>query len=491
MADTREPGRQLQVETHGLDVIGDADRKGTPRTLFWPWFGANVSVLGVSYGAFALGFGISFWQALAAGVLGILVSFLLCGFVAVAGKRGSAPTMVLGRAAYGVRGNRLPSVVSWVLTVGWETVLVALATMATATVFARLGRGGGTGTEVVALVVVCALTVIGGVMGFDLIMRLQTVITVVTGVLTLGYVGLVADHIHWATVRAIPSGSAQEFIGALVFMMTGFGLGWVNAAADYSRYLPRGSSGRGVIGWTTFGGSLAPLLLLVFGLLLAGSSDTLDKAIAADPIGALTTVLPTWFLVPFAVVAVLGLVGGAVLDIYSSGLALLSAGLRVPRYLAALVDGVLMTAGAVYIVFFADDFLGQFMGFLTTLGVPIAAWCGIMLADLALRRRDYDEADLYRPAGRYGDVPLPPLLLTSAATALGWGLVTNAAASWLTWQGYLLGPLGLGGKSGAWAYANLGVLAALALGFVGTLALSRGRIRAQEARAATTPAPPA
>ncbi|MER5527596.1 cytosine permease [Streptomyces sp. NPDC002677] len=491
MADAREPGRQLQVETHGLDVIGDADRKGTPRTLFWPWFGANVSVLGMSYGAFALGFGISFWQALAAGVLGILVSFLLCGFVAVAGKRGSAPTMVLSRAAYGVRGNRLPSAVSWVLTVGWETVLIALATMATATVFARLGWGGGTGTEVVALVVVCALTVIGGVMGFDLIMRLQTVITVVTGVLTLGYVGLVADHVHWTTVRAIPSGSAQEFIGALVFMMTGFGLGWVNAAADYSRYLPRSSSGRGVIGWTTFGSSLAPLLLLVFGLLLAGSSDALDKAIAADPIGALTTILPTWFLVPFAVVAVLGLVGGAVLDIYSSGLALLSAGLRVPRYLAALVDGVLMIAGSVYIVFFADDFLGQFMGFLTTLGVPIAAWCGIMLADLALRRRDYDEAGLYRPDGRYGDVPLPPLLLTLAATALGWGLVTNSSASWLTWQGYLLGPFGLGGTSGAWAYANLGVLAALALGFLGTLALDRGRVRAQETQAETTPAPPA
>jgi purine-cytosine permease-like protein len=471
------------VETHGLDVIADAERKGTPRTLFWPWFGANVSVLGLSYGAFALGFGTSFWQSLAAGVIGIVVSFLLCGFVAVAGKRGSAPTMVLSRAAYGVRGNRLPSVISWVLTVGWETVLCALATMATATVFDRLGWGGGTGTKVVALVLVGALTVVGGVMGFDLIMRLQTVITVVTGVLTVVYIALVADHIHWSTVSAVPAGSTQDFIGALVFMMTGFGLGWVNAAADYSRYLPRSSAGRGVIGWTTFGASLAPLLLLVFGLLLAGSSAKLSAGIAADPIGALTTILPTWFLVPFAVVAVLGLVGGAVLDIYSSGLALLSAGIKIPRYVAAFVDGVLMIAGSIYIVFFADDFLGQFMGFLTTLGVPIAAWCGIMLADLALRRRDYDEGDLYRPTGRYGDVPPVPLLVTVAATALGWGLVTNSAAGWLDWQGYLLDPFGLGGKSGSWAYANLGVLAALVLGFLGTLALSRTRVRAQEAQA--------
>ncbi|MFE7029846.1 purine-cytosine permease family protein [Streptomyces sp. NPDC057621] len=477
----------LQVEAHGLDVIGDGERKGTPRTLFWPWFGANVSILGLSYGSFVLGFGISFWQALAAGVIGIVFSFLLCGLVAVAGKRGSAPTMVLSRAAYGVRGNRLPAVVSWMLTVGWETVLTALATMATSTVLDRLGWGGGTGTEVVALIVVGALVVVGGVMGFDLIMRLQTVITVVTGVLTVVYIGLVADHIHWSAVSAVPAGSAQEFIGALVFMMTGFGLGWVNAAADYSRYLPRDSSGRGVAGWTTFGASVAPLLLLVFGLLLAGSSTTLSTAIAGDPIGALTTILPTWFLVPFAVVAVLGLVGGAVLDIYSSGLALLAAGLRVPRYLAALLDGVLMIAGSVYIVFVADDFLGQFIGFLTTLGVPVAAWCGVMLADLALRRRDYDEADLFRVEGRYGDVEPLPLLLTLAATALGWGLVTNSAADWLEWQGYLLGPLGLGGKDGTWAYANLGVLAALALGFLGTLALGGGRVRTQEAQAPSGP----
>ncbi|MFS4096235.1 purine-cytosine permease family protein [Streptomyces sp. AF1A] len=486
--DDRSAGRSVQVETHGLDVIGDAERRGSPRTLLWPWFGANVSVLGLSYGAFALGFGISFWQALAAGVLGIVVSFLLCGFVAVAGKRGSAPTMVLSRAAYGVRGNRLPSLISWVLTVGWETVLTALAAMATATVFIRLGWGGGTGTKVVALVVVAALTVVAGVMGFDLIMRLQTAITVITGVLTLVYVGLVADHVHWSAVSAVPAGSPQQFIGALVFMMTGFGLGWVNAAADYSRYLPRDTSSRGVIGWTAFGGSLAPLLLLVFGLLLAGSSRKLSTAVAADPIGALTTILPTWFLVPFAVVAVLGLVGGAVLDIYSSGLALLSAGLRAPRYVAAFLDGCLMIAGSVYIVFFAGDFLGQFMGFLTTLGVPIAAWSGVMLADLALRRRDYDEGDLYRPHGRYGDIPTAPLLLTLAATAIGWGLVTNTAARWLTWQGYLLGPFGLGGRTGAWAYANLGVLAALALAFLGSLPPGRGRVRTQEAQA-PSPAP--
>src|ERR1700716_1303526 len=151
--------RALAVESNGLNVIADADRKGRPNQLFWPWFGANVSVLGLSYGAFALGFGISFWQALIAGVVGIILSFLLCGLIARARKRGAAPTMVLSRAPFGVRGNKLPSLISWLLTVGWETVLSILATLATATVFERLGWGGGGLVKVVAMIVVTALPI--------------------------------------------------------------------------------------------------------------------------------------------------------------------------------------------------------------------------------------------------------------------------------------------------------------------------------------------
>jgi len=474
---------------NGINVIAEDERKGHPRDLFWPWFAANVSVLGLSYGSFELGFGISFWQALVVGVAGIVLSFLACGFIAVAGKRGSAPTMVLSRAAFGVRGNKLPTAISWLLTVGWETVLVILATLATATVFHRLGWGGGNGTKAVALIIVVALTIFGGVMGFDLIMRMQTWITIVTGVFTVVFIALVADKIHWHTVSAIHSGSAQAIIGALVFTMTGFGLGWVNVAADYSRYLPRRSSGTGVVGWTTFASSVAPIVLVVFGLLLAGSSSSLSSAISADPIGALATLLPTWFLVPFAIVAVLGLIGGSVLDIYSSGLALLTLGVRIPRYQAALIDGTVMTLGTIYVVFAAHNFVVQFQGFLITLGVPIAAWCGVMLADIALRRRDYAEPELFTSAGRYGDVRWLPVMVVIVSTGIGWGLVTNSLASWLTWQGYLLSPFGLGGKTGAWAFANLGVLVALAIGFIVTALFSRAAVRAEEA--APIPAPAA
>jgi len=474
--------RAITVETNGINVIADGERKGHPRDLFWPWFASNVSVLGLSYGAFVLGFGISLWQALAVGIVGIVVSFLLCGFIAVAGKRGSAPTMVLSRAAFGVHGNKLPAFISWVLTVGWETVLVILATLATSTVFQQLGLGSGNNIKIVAMLVVVALTVLGGVAGFEVIMKMQKWITIITGILTIVYVALVAKHINFSAVAHLAPGGVTAVLGAFILMMTALGLGWVNAAADYSRYLPRRSSGKGVIGWTTFGGALAPVILLVFGLLLAGSSADLSTAIVGDPIGALATLLPTWFLVIFVLVAVLGLVGGAVLDIYSSGLALLSLGLRVKRHIAALIDGTIMLAGTVAVVFFVKSggFLNEFEGFLITLGVPVAAWAGVMLADILLRRQDYAEPELFDSRGRYGDVQPDAIALLVLGTVLGWGLVTNLNASWLTWQGYLLQDFNLGGRSGAWQYANVGVLVALLFGFGGMLLCSPRRVRRQE-----------
>jgi purine-cytosine permease-like protein len=359
-------------------------------------------------------------------------------------------------------------------------VLTSLAVLATATVFTQLGWEGGIATKVVALIVVAALIVAGGVIGFNLIMRMQQIITIVTGVLTVIYIILVLGHIDLGAVAALPPGDLPRVIGGFVFMLTGFGLGWVNAAADYSRYLPRSTRSSGVVGWTTFGAALAPVILLIFGVLLAGSSKELNTAIASDPIGALASLLPTWFLVPFVIVAVLGLVGGAVLDIYSSGLALLSAGLRVPRYLAAGIDGIIMIAGAIYVVFFATDFLGPFQGFLITLGVPIAAWCGIFIADIQVRRRDYADEELYDRRGRYGSIRWLPVSLIVIGTVIGWGLVTNSSAQWLTWQGYLLGPLGLGGKEGDWAFANLGVLVALLIGYLGTLLFGRAAVKRQE-----------
>lgn len=478
-----ERTRRLGVETTGIEIIEESERTARPQDLFWPWFAANVSVFGLSYASFVLYFGISFWQGVLVSVIGIVVSFLLCGIIAIAGKRGSAPTMILSRAAFGVNGQKVPGVLSWLVSIGWETFLAILAVLATSTIFTRLGWGGGTGTKVVAAVVVAALVVSASVAGYHVIMRMQSVLTWVTGIVTVLYMAFTVDDIDWGAVQDVPSGSAQAVIGALVMVMTGFGLGWINIAADWSRYQKRTAPGASIVAWNTFGGALAPVVLVLFGLALAGSSTEILDGVAGDPIGTLATLLPTWFLVPFLLAAILSLVSGAVLGIYSSGLTLLSLGVRLQRPQAAGVDGILLTLGTIYVVFFAEDFLGPFQSFLITLGVPLAAWAGIMISDLALRRRDYDEDALFNPSGRYGSVDRVSIGTMALASLVGWGLVVNTFsddASWNNWQGYLLGPFWLGGKEGDWAFANLGVLCALVIGLVGGVVLRRRTVQRQE-----------
>ncbi|MCA0335313.1 MAG: cytosine permease [Actinobacteria bacterium] len=485
--------RRLGVETTGIEIIEESERTARPRDLFWPWFAANVSVFGISYAAFVLGFGISFWQAIVVTIIGVVISFALCGVIAIAGKRGSAPTMILSRAAFGVQGQKVPGVISWLVSIGWETFLAIMAVLATATIFERLGWGGGTATKVIAAVVVAAMIVLASVAGYHIIMRMQSVLTWITGAITILYVLMTLSHVDFGTLTSIPAGSLGATIGALVMVMTGFGLGWINIAADWSRYQHRSASGGAIVAWNTLGGAIAPALLVCYGLALAGSDEKVKEGIAADPIGTLATLLPTWVLVPFLLAAILSLVSGAVLGIYSSGLTLLSLGVRIPRPMAALVDGVILTLGTFYVVFVAKNFLNPFQSFLITLGVPLASWAGIMIADIALRKRDYDDDDLFDARGRYGAWDWTSIGTMVVTSILGWGLVVNnfaADATWNNWQGFLLEPLGLGtwnAADGYWegnfAYANLGVLLALVLSFLITYVARKAKVARQEGRA--------
>ena len=468
----------FELELNGTNLIQESERSGTAKSLFWPWAGANVSLLALSYGAFFLGFGISFRQATWAAIIGTVLSFLLVGFSSLAGKKSNATTMILSRAAFGVKGNIVPGVLSYLIFVGWETVLVSLATLATGTVFTRVGHIEHTAALIIGFIFAVALTVIGGVLGFSVIMKIQKWLTLVTVVMTILYIALTLHHVNWSAVTSIKDGSTQGFIGALIFGVTGIGLGWVNSAADYSRYLPRTASSKAVIGWTVFGASIVPIILVIYGAALSGSSKDLSDAIAMDPIGALTSLLPTWYLIPFALVAVLGLVGGAILDLYSSGLTLISIGLPVKRHIAASIDACIMLAGTIYIVWFADNFFVPFQGFLITLGVPVAVWSAIFVADVVMRKNPYSESDLFDHHGIYGRVNRKSISLMFIGTIIGWGFVTNSFASWLSWQGYFLGLIG--GKNGAWAYSNIGIIFALLIGFFGHILLARKTIAQQE-----------
>jgi nucleobase:cation symporter-1, NCS1 family len=146
----------------------------------------------------------------------------------------------------------------------------------------------------------------------------------------------------------------------------------------------------------------------------------------------------------------------------SSGLNLLALGVRLPRHKSVLIDGVVMVVGTTYIVFFSRDFFAPFQGFLITLGVALAAWAAIFLADFALyrRREGYAEAELYDAHGRYGAVNVAGVTSFAVGTAVGLGVVTSTSPAF-SWAGYLLAPVG--GDAGTIGSSSLGLFIGFAV----------------------------
>jgi nucleobase:cation symporter-1, NCS1 family len=472
--------RPWNIETNGTNVISDGDRHGHPRELFWIWAGANIGILGVTYGAFLVVFySLNLVQGIIAAVVGAVLGFMLVGVVGLAGKRAGAPTLVISRAAFGVDGNYLPAAISYLSFIGWEIVVTTLAVLATETILQRLGLQGGNVAIAVSFVVIAAVGVIVSLLGHATILTIQKLFTYAFGALTVVFIALEWGQVDWHKVTTLPAGSLAGLIGGTSIILAGLGIGYVNGGADYTRYLPKDSSGRGIVGWTTFGACLPQVTLMIFGIFLTAGNASL--ATTSNPIGALAKPLPTWFLVPYMIAAAGGLIAATLVNMYSSGLSLMALGVRLPRYKTVLVDAVLMVAGCTYMLFFASNFFGPLEGFLVTLAVPLAAWAAIFIADMVMfRRRGYVERDFYRREGSYGAWGVPALAALLVATVIGLGLVTSTTSAF-NWVGYLLGPFG--GKTGAIGSSSIGILISFAIGWIVYAGLATMRARGVAASA--------
>ena len=82
-----------KVEQRGLEPVPDDQRNGTPGQLFWVWFAANISILGIPLGATLISLGLNVWQSVIVTAIGSFGSFALVGIISVAGRRGGAPSL--------------------------------------------------------------------------------------------------------------------------------------------------------------------------------------------------------------------------------------------------------------------------------------------------------------------------------------------------------------------------------------------------------------
>ncbi len=412
------------IEWRGIESTRGAERAGRASSHFWLWSAANVSPFVISAGVLVMVLGFSWVGATVAILVGVIISYPLVGLVAITGLRGGAPALTLSRAAFGYRGNMLPTLLAYIYCIGWESVALFLAASATKALVCRIFPNANS-----AFLLVIGLTITGTVTffvtlyGYQIILRAQRWITIALAFATAGYFFVALPKI-WP-LEAMPSApGAPPLLAGISFVAAAGGLSWVVMGGDYSRYLPGDSKPCAVAGWTALGGGMTAVALLLFGVLIGAGRPDIVAEVAVDPLGALTLLLPTWFCVPFLVATIAALVGSGVVNLYSSGLNLLALGVKLPRPTTIIFDAVLVVLGASYLLFLSPGFFGTFESFLAILGVPLAAWCSIFLVDFYLHRgAGYTPSDIYPKEGEgsgFGYAGVFSLLLGT-----GLGLVFN------------------------------------------------------------------
>jgi NCS1 family nucleobase:cation symporter-1 len=145
-------------------------------------------------------------------------------------------------------------------------------------------------------------------------------------------------------------------------------------------------------------------------------------------------------------------------------MSLLAFGLKVKRYPAVLIDAVVGTALSVYALFIFD-FTNSFISFLSIMVLWIAPWCGIFLADMALRRGQYDVWALHEREGAYG------YRRGANPVALGWFAAGIACAALFSSSSVFEGPLvsSIGG-------GDISIYVGFLVALVGYYLTMRGRV---------------
>ncbi len=368
------------LETRGIEPVPEGECHGHPLQLFWVWFAANISILGLPLGATLVAFrGLAIWQAVIVAILGAAGSFAVVGIISIAGRRGRAPSLTLSRAIFGVRGNIGPTLVSLMSRLGWETVNTTTAAFVLLSLCTLLFRTPVAAKSAplltllfIAIFVLLTLAVSG--LGHATLLVIQKWATYVFGALNLLVGGFLCATIDWSAVfNATPAPLSAMIIG-IGTMAAGTGIGWANAGADMSRYQHRSVTAVRLVASAAFGAGIPLVLLITLGGLLSVGNN--DLAAATDPIVAIRDMLPTWMAVPYLITAFGGLLLSNNLSVYSAGLTTLTLGLKVKRVYAVIVDIVAIFAGSIYFMLIADSFYGPFITFISLLAVPITAWVG-------------------------------------------------------------------------------------------------------------------
>lgn len=467
-------GAEPVVETVALESAPKISRRSRAISQFWAWLGLTGSVVPFLFASFLNGFALSFGQLALAVVLGLVASGAVIAIGSLAGKRSGLPTLMLSRAAFGVHGNLAPAIFMTINRLFWTAALIgmglslAFPSSLQFDAISTVTSGAHLILAIVAVLLIAAVTL--AIFGGRVLYRAQQISGLIGLIAVVAWLSVMAPTISTTKILQTADGSWLATFAVAVLTFSFFGLVWSSASADFARKLHVSVRGIRVIAW----GLLA--LVVVPAVIILASLTVLRGW--GGPGG-----LPAWLATVLAVAAVTSAIVWLGMSFYSSNLSLHSIGLKLRPTIAQPLLGLLLGSAAVFAFMHlqVSGFWFNLHGYALVLAVPAAAWTGIFVSDILIRRIAYHEISLSRGYGFYKSVNWFNLSGWVVASVIGLGLTYSELTEFQT-LGFIAEQLV---NQEFWRQSSFGIVIAFAIGLLVPVAIGIPRIKRQEAEVLT------
>jgi NCS1 family nucleobase:cation symporter-1 len=362
-----------------VSPIAPAGQTQSALDLFLIFVGANVVATTFQVGA-TLVPAFRLADALVLIVFGALVGAALVAALAPLGPRLRVPSVIVARAALGIRGAAIVALVLYGSNFAWIALNNVIASSACAMAFGGSSSSWARGAWAVALGLIATIVVARGPRAVARADRVAVPLLVA-----------IAVALTVACVRArAPVGAAAGGIGWSrgLDIVVGYQVSWILMFADYSRY---SSSRRGSAVAVFLGLALTSIWLMPLGALAANAAHSSDPGAMMFAVGLGR---------PGAVLLAVATLTTNFVNIYMSALALKSVVPQVRDRTAIWSIGLIGTGlGAI-----PGVWVEQYAGFMLVLAALLVPVGGVLLARFYLTRGGmaFDVDQLYDPHGPFG-----------------------------------------------------------------------------------------
>lgn len=339
----------------------------TKEKVFWAFCSPNINLTSWLFGIIAaqgLGFG---WAFLAI-VIGNFFGSTVVGLCGTMGPQTRLSSLEGSRFSFGRAGVKIPAILNWANSIGWDAVnnIPAAAALVTLVTFYHDLHSPFWVMLALLSLVQMSIAVYGH--------HLFQIISKYTGYILCAiflFLGIRTGVNSGGMALQTTGFSPQAFMLAISIAAVG-SAGYAPYAADYTRYLPANTSKKSIFLRIFSGLFLSYVVMEAFGIITA----SLVKEQTPDSLMAALQSVAGVFAPLVLIAAAIGVIPANAMNDNSAAYCLVSAGIRIPRPLSAAIAGL----GGFYIALYGAGHLSTIVeDTILLLFYWIAPWTAIVL----------------------------------------------------------------------------------------------------------------